>query len=164
MNEAKFAFEMRRIRVLLEDILPVRQVKSPQKAAGRYHTILASIREVGLIEPLMIHPQKGMPGKYLLLDGHMRHHALKELGETEADCLISTQDESYTYDARVNRLNPIQEHKMITRAVKNGVPPERIAAAFNLPVENTYCSAGRSGDSSLRRQNPPLPLPPGSFS
>jgi hypothetical protein len=32
------------------------------------------------------------------------------LGETEADCLISTQDESYTYNARVNRLNPIQEH------------------------------------------------------
>ena len=112
----------------------------------------------------MIHPQKGMPGKYLLLDGHMRHHALKELGEAEADCLISTQDESYTYNARVNRLNPIQEHKMIMRAVKTGVQPERIAAALNLPVENTYCSAGRSGDSSLRRQNPPLPLPPGSFS
>ncbi|MCL4180003.1 MAG: ParB N-terminal domain-containing protein [Verrucomicrobia bacterium] len=140
MNEAKFGFEMRRIRVRLEDILPVRQVKNPQKAAGRYHTILASIREVGLIEPLMIHPQKGMPGKYLLLDGHMRHHALRELGETEADCLISTQDESYTYNARVNRLNPIQEHKMITRAVKNGVPPERIAAALNLPLVNIRAS------------------------
>jgi len=137
MNEAKFGFEMRRIRVRLEDILPVRQVKSPQKAAGRYHTILA---EVGLIEPLMIHPQKGMPGKYLLLDGHMRHHALKELGETEADCLISTQDESFTYNAQVNRLNPIQEHKMIVRAVKNGVQPERIAAALNRPVVNIRAS------------------------
>ena len=34
MNEAKFGFEMRRIRVRLEDILPVHQVKSPHKAAG----------------------------------------------------------------------------------------------------------------------------------
>jgi hypothetical protein len=63
----------------------------------------------------------------------MRYHALKELGQTEADCLISTEDESYTYNARVNRLNPIQEHKMITRAVKNGVRPERIAAALMSP-------------------------------
>jgi ParB-like chromosome segregation protein Spo0J len=140
MNGAKLGFEMQKIRVRLDDILPVRQVKTPQKTAGRYHTILASIKEVGLIEPLMVHPQKGIPGKYLLLDGHMRYHALRELGETEAECLISTQDESYTYNARVNRLNPIQEHKMIVRAVKNGVQPERIAAALNLPVDSIRAS------------------------
>lgn len=87
----------------------------------------------------MVHPQRA-GGKFLLLDGHMRYQALKELGHTEADCLVSTEDESYTYNARVSRINPIQEHKMITRAVKNGVQPERIAAALNLPVVNIRAS------------------------
>jgi hypothetical protein len=35
----------------------------------------------------------------------------------------------------VNRLAAIQAHKMIMRAVKNGVAPERIAEALNMNVE-----------------------------
>jgi ParB-like chromosome segregation protein Spo0J len=126
MSDMKIGFEMRKIRVPLADILPVRQVKDPQKNIRRYRTIRESIREVGLIEPLVVHPQKGAPGKYLLLDGHLRCVALQELGETEADCIIASDDESFTYNARVNRLNPIAEHKMIMKAVNNGVRPERI--------------------------------------
>jgi ParB-like chromosome segregation protein Spo0J len=29
-----------------------------------------------MVEPLVVYPQKGMPGKYLLLDGHLRFFAL----------------------------------------------------------------------------------------
>lgn len=134
MSDAKLGFEMRKLRLGLDAIFPVRQIKDVEKEAGRYGAIVTSIKEVGLVEPLMVHPQKGDPGKYLLLDGHMRYRALKELGHTDADCLVSTEDESYTYNARVNRLNPIQEHKMITKAVQHGVRPERIAAALNLPL------------------------------
>ena len=139
MSEPKLGFEMRKLRLALDNILPVRQIKDSPKEAGRYSAIVSSIPLVGLVEPLMVHPQRG-GGKYLLLGGHMRYQALKELGHTEADCLVSTEDESYTYNARVSRINPIQEHKMITRAVKNGVPPERIAAALNLPVVNIRAS------------------------
>ena len=89
-----------------------------------------------MIEPLVVHPQKGAPGKYLLLDGHLRHFALKELGETEADCIVARDDECFTYNARVNRLNPIAEHRMIMKAVQAGVKPERIAAALNLKMED----------------------------
>jgi ParB/RepB/Spo0J family partition protein len=125
---------MQRIRIPLADILPVRQVNDPQSNIKRYRTIRASIKEVGLIEPLSVYPQKGAPGKYLLLDGHLRHFALKELGETEAECIIARDDESFTYNARVNRLNPIAEHRMIMKAVQNGVKPQKIAAALNLSV------------------------------
>jgi hypothetical protein len=134
MNIAKLGFEMQKIRVSLDAILPVRQVKDPHKTIVRYKAILASIKEVGLIEPLMVHPHKGGGEKYLLVDGHLRHAALKELGETSAECLVANDDESFTYNARVSRLAPIQEHKMIMKAVNNGVPPERIAAALNIPV------------------------------
>jgi hypothetical protein len=140
MNEAIVGFEMRKIRLSLAAILPVRQVKDPQKTIHRYKTIRASIKEVGLVEPLMVYPQKDDAGKYLLLDGHLRLIALKELGETEADCIIANDDESFTFNARVNRVAPIQEHKMIVKAVRNGVRPERIAAALNISVKNVRAS------------------------
>ena len=100
----------------------------------RYKAILVSLQEVGLIEPLMVYPQNDAPGKYSLLDGHLRLCALKELGHGQAECIIATDDECFTYNARVSRLSPIQEHRMIGKAVELGVPPERIAAALNVPV------------------------------
>src|SRR6516225_1047391 len=139
MNNPKLGFEMKKIRVPLADVLPVRQIKEPHNIK-RYRTIRASIKEVGLIEPLAVFPQRASPGKYLLLEGHLRLIALKELGETEADCIVATEDESYTYNARVNRLNPIAEHKMIMKAVQNGVKPERIAAALNLRLSDVKAS------------------------
>jgi ParB/RepB/Spo0J family partition protein len=140
MSEMKIGFELRRVRIALADILPVRHVKDPQDNIKRYRTIRASIKEVGLIEPLVVYPQKGAPGKYLLLDGHLRHYALKDLGRTEAECIIASDDESFTYNARVNRLNPIAEHKMIMKAVNNGVKPEKIAAALNLSEADVKAS------------------------
>jgi len=126
----KPAFHSQGILVPLDKILLIRQLKDGEKNLSRFRTILASVRELGIIEPLTVFPQKG--DFYLLLDGHMRYHALKDLGKTEALCLISTDDESYTYNHRVNRLAPIQAHAMIMKAVKNGVPAERIAAALNV--------------------------------
>ena len=93
MSDMKIGFEMRRVQIALADILPVRHVKDPQDNIKRYRTIRASIKEVGLIEPLVVYPQKGMPGKYLLLDGHLRHYALRDLGKTEAECIIASDDE-----------------------------------------------------------------------
>jgi hypothetical protein len=131
----KLAFELKRVRLAFTDILPTRFIKDPQSNIKRYRTIRASIKEVGMIEPLVVFPQKGTAGKYLLLDGHLRLIALKDLDQTEADCIIACDDESFTYNARVNRLNPIAEHKMIMKAVQHGVKPERIAAALNLQLK-----------------------------
>jgi hypothetical protein len=129
----KSAFDPTPVVLPLEKILPVRHFKDGEKNLGRFRTIVASIRVVGLLEPLMVHPQKG--GTYTLADGHVRYHALKELGHTEALCLLADDDESFTYNHHVNRLAPIQAHRMISRAVKNGVSPERIAEALNVKVE-----------------------------
>jgi len=132
-DEVKIGFELQKIQIPLADLLPLRPIPEPGKIA-RYPAIFVSIKEVGLIEPLMVFPQPGVPGKYLILDGHLRWHALKELGRTEADCILARDDECYTYNARVSRITPIQEHRMIVKAVNQGVRPERIAAALNLPV------------------------------
>ena len=130
----KIAFELRKIQVPIGDLLPLRKINDPVNTIKRYKAILVSLKEVGLIEPLMVYPQKDAPGKYLLLDGHLRLCALKELGHTEAECIIANDDECFTYNARVSRVSPIQEHRMMVKAVELGVPPEWIATALNVPL------------------------------
>lgn len=73
---------------------------------------------------------------HLLLDGHIRMFALQELGFTDAPCLIAKDDESYTYNNRINRLSTIQEHFMIRRAVDRGVTPARLAKSLELDLEH----------------------------
>jgi len=130
-NGVKIGFEPKKHRIALSDILPVRNIDPECKKANRYKAILSSIKEVGLIEPLIVYKKAGV---YLIMDGHVRYVALKELGVTEVDCLLAKDDECYTYNARVNRLTAIQEHAMISKAVKAGVSPERIAESLNLEI------------------------------
>jgi hypothetical protein len=59
---------------------------------------------------------------------------MKRQGVTEALCLIATDDEAYTYNHKVNRLAPIQEHFMIMKALEHGVPEHRIAATLDVNV------------------------------
>src|SRR6201999_2304485 len=71
---------------------------------------------------------------YLLLDGLLRIEALRDLDIAEVDCLISTDDEAFTYNKRVNRLSAPQEHRMIVRAIERGVSEERLAQALGFNV------------------------------
>src|SRR5258708_35914325 len=65
---------------------------------------------------------------------------VEDVGETEAEGIIVSDDECFTYNARVNRLNSIGEDKMISKAVQHGVRPECIAAALNWAVSEVKSS------------------------
>ncbi|MFT3783544.1 MAG: plasmid partitioning protein RepB C-terminal domain-containing protein [Nibricoccus sp.] len=140
MNRVRAAFEMMAVVLPLSSIHPIRQITSKDNAFGKYHTILASIREIGLVEPLAVYPQKGSRNSYVLLDGHMRLKALQELGHTEAFCLISEDDDAFTYNDKVSRIPLIQEHAMIMRAVTKGVTPQQIAKALAVDVSKIKSS------------------------
>ncbi|HSH94824.1 MAG TPA: ParB/RepB/Spo0J family partition protein, partial [Roseimicrobium sp.] len=96
--KVKTAFELTGVTLPLTSIHPIRQVLPRDKAFGKYKTVLASIREVGVIEPLVVFPLRGTPKAYQLMDGHLRLKALVELRRTEAFCLVSTTDDPYTYN------------------------------------------------------------------
>ncbi|MNZ98848.1 RepB plasmid partitioning protein [compost metagenome] len=49
-------------------------------------------------------------------------------------CLLATDDEGFTYNRQVNRLTPIQEHKMILEAIRKGTTAERIAEVLSVNV------------------------------
>lgn len=132
----KMAFEETELRVAIAQIQPLKLVSSAIKKTPRYAQIVASIREVGIVEPPVVARDTSEPGKYLLLDGHLRIDVLKDMGETDVTCLVSTDDEAFTYNKRVNRLAIIQEHRMILKAVQRGVPEDRIARALNVDVQS----------------------------
>jgi ParB-like chromosome segregation protein Spo0J len=129
----KAAFEFEAIVIPLEKLLPTRAFSESMKNSAKYKALHASVREVGLVEPLSVFPQKG--GKYLVLDGHARLEVLREIGNTDALCLIANQDEGYTYNQKVNRIAPIQANRMILKALDAGVSEERIGKALNISAQ-----------------------------
>jgi ParB-like chromosome segregation protein Spo0J len=119
----------------LSDILPIRRVPASVKQMNKYRRIVASIAEVGIVEPLVVAARKDDFGPYMLVDGHLRHAALLDLGTTTAPFLIADDDEAFTYNKRINRLATVQEHYMIVRALERGVSEEKLARALNIDMK-----------------------------
>ena len=132
----EMAFEKDVTRIGIDDIHPLYLVTSATRQTIKYKRIAASIREIGVIEPIVVARDRSDPRKYLLLDGHLRLDVLKGRGVDEIDCLISTDDEAFTYNKRISRLAIIQEHKMILKAIERGVPQARLARALNINVRS----------------------------
>src|SRR5580704_7102781 len=127
-------FEPDCVVVPVSKMLPVKSLRKSVKDSQKYRQIAASIMEIGLVELPVVARHNDPPDSYLLLDGHLRVEILKDMGRTEVECLISTDDEGYTYNKRISRLAAVQEHHMMKRAIANGVSQERLARALNINV------------------------------
>jgi hypothetical protein len=124
------------VEIPLDKILPMRLFDEAFRKAPKYRCIAASVRELGLIEPLMVFPHADTSGNFMLLDGHIRLLVLKELGAATAKCLLANDDEGFTYNHKVNSLSAIQEHFMILRALRSGVSEERLARSLDVDIGN----------------------------
>ena len=128
-------FELESVTIPIADILPLRLVEDSARKRRKFRQIAASIREIGIVQPPIVVRRSDGKHKYLLLDGHLRIEILKDLGIDSVACLVSLDDEAVTYNRQVNRLSPLQEHKMILKVIERGVPEERIAQALNVNVK-----------------------------
>ena len=133
-NDLARAFEDTTFRIPIADIVPLREIRPTVRKSVKYGQIAASIREVGIIEPPVVARDPTAPSRFRLLDGHLRLDILVAEGETEVVCLVATEDEAFTYNKRVSRIAIIQEHRMILKAVKQGVSEERLARTLNVNV------------------------------
>jgi len=133
-NSVQAAFEKQIVTLPLNIIVPQKTVTNGHRGGDFYKQITASLKSVGLIEPLVVYPRG--PGDFLLLEGHVRLEILKSLGITEAKCLLSTDDEAYTYNRHVNYIPPIAQHFMLLEALKNGLTEERIATALDVSLDS----------------------------
>jgi ParB-like chromosome segregation protein Spo0J len=127
----KRAFQPEIVSISITEITPIKTMTAAYRKTHTYRRIEASMTHVGLIEPLIVFPSA--KGKYVLLDGHTRLDILAATGVPTANCLLATDNESYTYNKRVNYIPPIAQHHMILRALAH-VSEERIANALNVTV------------------------------
>ncbi|NKA78140.1 chromosome partitioning protein ParB [Ralstonia solanacearum] len=134
MTSVTLGFVPEPLAVPLPRILPSRRTPAGLTSTRKFKQILSSIGEVGLIEPLTVTAVDQQSGNHILLDGHIRLLALRDLGHDNASCLVATDDEAYTYNNRINRLSTIQEHFMIRRAIERGVSLERLAKALSVDI------------------------------
>jgi len=135
-DKIDMGFETDMITVNIDCLTSTRLPHQAHKNKIKYKQILTSIKEIGIIEPPVISPEQGNPNRYYILDGHLRIRALKDLNISTVVCLVSSDDESFTYNKHINRLSTIQEHKMIAKAVERGVSEQKIASALNLDVRS----------------------------
>ncbi|AOE91052.1 plasmid partitioning protein RepB C-terminal domain-containing protein [Ralstonia pseudosolanacearum] len=129
------------LTIPVERILPSRKAPEGIEHSAKFKQIVASIETIGLIEPLSVGKPDKRSGLHILLDGHIRLLALKELEFVDAPCLVATDDESYTYNNRLNRVSTIQMHVMIRRALERGVPREKLAKALNVDIRHIVTQA-----------------------
>ena len=81
----EMAFEKEVTRIDIADIHPLYLVTAATRQTIKYKRIAASIREIGVIEPIVVARDRSEPRKFLLLDGHLRLDVLKDRGATEID-------------------------------------------------------------------------------
>ena len=124
-------FQPNVIIIRIGSLLPTRQLEARERKEQKYRQIEASLRTVGLVEPLVVFPTG--KGQYRLLDGHKRLDILTRQNAIEVECILATADEGYTYNRRANYLSPVGEHQMILRALKHN-SEEAIAKALAVDV------------------------------
>lgn len=138
LKYVKQAFEKEGVVLPLSSMVPSKPITDAMRKSPRYECIKSLIEVCGVIQPLVVYPCEADgpdKGKFRILDGHLRWDILNSLGHEEEECIISTDDEGYTYNHKVNRVSTIQSHYMIMKIIKEGVPEERIAMALNVDVE-----------------------------
>ena len=133
-HRVRLGFETTPRVVTLDRLIPLKTLRDGLRESAKYRQILGSVRAIGLVEAPVVAPATSAPGCYYLLNGHLRVEALRDIGIKEVECLVSTDDEGFTYNRRINRLTPVQEHRMIRRAVERGVPEAQIGEALGLDV------------------------------
>ena len=127
-------FTMEPVTLPIADLLP-RRVVEPRRLAGKkYARILASIREVGIIEMPLVYRRPD--GRYELIDGHLRMEALKHLGATTVRCLVTLEPDRFSVITHFNKVTAIQEHFMIVQAIAQGVGEERLARALQVDIKS----------------------------
>ncbi|SPZ65468.1 ParB/RepB/Spo0J family partition protein [Serratia quinivorans] len=130
----KYCFQSKSVKFNIDLLKYSKSLPLNVKQSKKYIQIKKTLVEVGLIEPIIIYIDGGS-NEVKVVDGHLRIEALKELGETEVKCLISTVYDTYTPNSRVNRITIIQEQKMIQQAIKSGVSIEKLSAALDISID-----------------------------
>ena len=103
--------------------------RNERKISKKYHKrIEASLRAVGLIDPLVVFPHKD---GFEILDGCLRYRILLELGVETVPCLVWHEREAFTGNRMVNQLSSAQEIRMLRKSLEE-LDEKTIASALGM--------------------------------
>ena len=103
--------------------------RNERKIAKKYRQrIEASIRSVGLIDPLIVFP---IDDNYEILDGALRYRILLDLGVESVPCLIHSDRDGFTGNRMVNQLSASQEMRMLRKSLEE-LDEKTIASALGM--------------------------------
>ncbi len=94
-----------------------------------YERLVASIRTVGLLEPLLVYDQGDT---YEVLEGRLRYRVLLDMGVEMVPCLVRKEREAFTANRMVNHLTPGEATEMIRKSLVE-LDEETIASALAMP-------------------------------
>lgn len=117
--------ESQSIDIPIIRLKPLRERKVSQR---EYDRILASVKAIGLIEPLIVFAEGD---NYVILDGVQRYRALLEMGVEVVPCILGKHREAFTGNRMVNRVSPIQENRMIEKSLEE-LDEQTIAEALGI--------------------------------
>lgn len=80
-----------------------------------YQRIEASLRAVGLLEPLIVYDHAGT---YEILDGRLRYRILLDMGVETVPCLVWKEREAFTANRMVNHLSAAEEMRMLRKSLE----------------------------------------------
>ncbi len=111
--------------VPISKLRPLRERRVTQR---EYERIRASVKAIGLIEPLVVFPDSD---GFVITDGVVRYRALLELGVEVVPCIIGERREAFTGNRMVNRVSPVQENRMIEKSLEE-LDEQTIASALGI--------------------------------
>ena len=117
--------EVRGMDISIVKLIP----RNERSVAKKYRQrIEASLRAVGLIEPLIVFPIKD---GYEILDGALRYRILLDLGVETVPCLIHSSRDGFTGNRMVNQLSASQEMRMLRKSLEE-LDEKTIAGALGM--------------------------------
>lgn len=82
-DKIELGFDIDTPTLQIDQIVPLKIISEAAKTSRKFRQILASIKEIGIIEPPVVAKDRNSRGRYILLDGHLCIEALKQLGDDD---------------------------------------------------------------------------------
>ena len=76
--------------IAVDDLIP--SARNIRSRLGDLSGMVASMREVGVLQALLVRPHPTQSGKYVIVGGHRRHAAAKQAGLRAVPCLVRSGD------------------------------------------------------------------------
>ncbi len=118
-----------------DDIVPNAKQPRTEFDQEQLDELIASIREVGVLQPVVVRPIAGDSGKYELIMGERRLRATKALGLDAIPAVVKdTKDDAMLRDALLEnlhraQLNPLEEASAYQQLLQDfGITQEALAA------------------------------------